>query len=202
MNNKIIFGHQIRVEVAKKGLRDMPPEIIQLIDRNLNFADRKLFREVCVMCPLLRYVYKDVIEVSGIVKVDLKVDVDACLKFINNFDFILNLNRNISLKLPSKNLISQVPNLGPKVTDIIDLCHGRITQIDIDWNVPTNLQEVVLQRLTNLRKMRMVTFQGTSSQIYKQIINNNCQVVQQLELRSITFSDLHFDVMLELKGNY
>ena len=37
MNNKIAFGGQIKVEVAKIGLLDLPAELILLINNKLSF---------------------------------------------------------------------------------------------------------------------------------------------------------------------
>ena len=66
MNNTIMYGHQIKVEVASKGMLDLPAEIIQQINDKLPLQDEKQFREVCLACPVLRQAYRDKIEESGI----------------------------------------------------------------------------------------------------------------------------------------
>ena len=67
-----MFGHQIKVEEASMGMLDLPPEILQQINDNLPLQDEKQFREVCLGCPVLRQAYKDEIEESAIMKLDLR----------------------------------------------------------------------------------------------------------------------------------
>ena len=103
MNNAIIFDHQIKVEVASKGMLDLPAEIIHQINNKLPLQDEKHLREVCLGCPVLRQIYKDEIEESGVMKVNLckfPCDLDLCLKFVNDFNFLVSSNMLLSLILP------------------------------------------------------------------------------------------------------
>ena len=96
-----MFGHQIQVEVASKGLLDLPAEIINQINKKLPLQHEKQFREVCRACPILRNKYKDEIGESGVMKLYLRRH-DLSVKFVNDFHVITNSNLKLSVTPPTE----------------------------------------------------------------------------------------------------
>ena len=212
MNNTIMFGHQIKVEQASIGMLDLPQGILKQINDKLPLQDEKHFREVCLGCPVLRQAYKDEIGESAIIKVNLR-NQDLCHKFLNEFNIIVNSRLKISLTLPNiilqKFNVSFIEsyNLRTKLIELIDFCDERIEQIDIvgDKVAATDMLcygMLILPRLTQLKKIKidlLGSMIDRDSEIFQQLINNNCVSVEYLELCGITFNnDAIFNQMLNL----
>jgi len=200
LNNKTLFGEQIKVEEAKIGLLDLPPEMIQQINHKLPLQAEKQFREVCLGCPVLRQAYRDEIENSGIMKVNLcKIPRNLnSVKFINDFNIFVNSNLKLSLTLPSQYELLQVENLRSKLIQILDVCGEMISEIVVNSDVPRDLLEVVVPRLKGLKKIKVVTDEDRDSLTFQQLINNSCDSVEFLDLSGMTFSNAQINVMPKL----
>jgi len=193
MNNKIAFGRQIKIEVAKTGLLDLPSEIITLINNKLSFQDKKRFREVALMCPFLRRLYKDEI---GIIKLDFdKVDVFS--KFLE-FQTLLNSRFEINLQLSiyEEYGTSMVQILGERLIKLVDVCPDRITQICMSGGAePTDVLEEVLPELTNLKRIKIEA--PIYSEFIEDMIDDNADGLQYLGLTNIP--DFDFQDMPKLR---
>ena len=110
-------------------LTDLPAEMISMIDQNLDYEDRKKFREVGLGYSSLTHSYTDNIQKSSIIKLDLYDDIDACTKFINDYQFIINSRMKISLDLPSSYELSKVNKLETGFINMVDICYDRIEKV-------------------------------------------------------------------------
>ena len=124
------------------------PDLIKQIDQYLPFADKKKFREVCLACPLLKHAYNDKIEESAVMKVNLAY-TDGCVRFLNDFNILVESNMKISLVLPSEYELGQLPTdksqeLKSKLIQLVDKCEKRIVHIDTSSRVPRHIREKVL----------------------------------------------------------
>lgn len=197
INNQITFG-QIKVERARKGIRDLPAEMISCIDEKLSFEERKCFREVCLMCPSLRQKYKDEIEESAILNLRLwphyKVPGDECLKFLKDFDILTSSRINIRLSLPHQKNLSAVENLERKLIEIIDVSHDRISKISVNEFLTADLL-VILLKLTGLEQLSISSSLDRDSKILQNLIRNNSKGLKDLYLEDVRFKHFQFNVM-------
>merc|ERR1719431_728091 len=118
--------------------------MISIIDKNLDYEARKKFREVGLGCAALRHSYTDNIQKSSIIKLDLYDNIDACTKFINDYQFIINSRMKISLDLPSSCELSKVNKLETGILNLVNICSDRICQISVMNTVPKHLVQLIL----------------------------------------------------------
>jgi len=196
-DNSIMFDHQIQVKVAR--ITDLPAELIKKIDHYLPFSDKKSFRQVCLGCPDLRLLYNDKILESGILKVDLKdrmvkgeIDKYLCVKFVNDLNMFVNSNLKLDLTLPGEFQLIEVDNLGAKVIELVEEGKDRIENIEISsqfgGELVDNLLEVVLPKLTELKKIKIIRGLYKAQELLLQLIKNNSGSVEKMELHDMRFT--------------
>ena len=178
-------------------LKDLPAEMISMIDQNLAYEDRKKFREVGLGCALLRHSYTDNIQKSSIIKLDLYDDIDACIKFINHYQFIINSRMEISLDLPSSYELSKVNQLETAIINLVNICSDRICQISVMNTVPKHLVELILPKCIKLEKIRINTDES-DSQIFLKLINTNSPSLTHLQVEGINFHQFQFNDLPKL----
>jgi len=194
MEDQIIFGQQIKVEVAKIQLWELAPELIKIIDDFLPFKDRKNFRHVCLLCPALQPKYKDQFDKLGIFKINLQ-NYDLRAKFVSDFDILINSRMAIDLALPTEFEMSQFTNLKPKLMELINDCHPRITKIKFCRDIPA---ENILTKFRNLVKIELHSSKDKDSEKLQQLINNNATGLKYLTLSGTTIKNFHFNEMPNL----
>ena len=181
-------GQKIDVEVASKGILDLPPEILTQINKYLPLQDEKHFREVCLGCPVLRKAYNDKIQELGIMRVHL-CNEDYLVKFVNDIKFLVHSNLKISLELPPKYDVDVHEILNPALIQLVDKCQDRILHLQADYVVPSDINEKVLPKLTKLKKIQIISRNKIHDELFLQLIENNCDSVEKLELFELRFTD-------------
>lgn len=178
-------------------LVSLPAELRSAVVTNIPLPVLRSFRLVCLQNQYLyNYLYQiitdDINKKEDILNIDLNHYRNSnCLKFLQDFKFLVKSSLKISLRLPPEDALSQVDNLRRKLVEMIDVCNERIVHIDIGSNVPRNLLKVILPSLTQLKKIEIVGTQD--SEIFQQLIDNNCDNLKILKLEQMTITNTHFN---------
>ena len=145
--------------MASKEISDLPAEIIDKINKLLpSLQDKKNFREVCLLSPQLRELYRDIIFHGDDDNVILHIHVDIRKEVgisAEDLQIVMNSSRNIKLTFhyfKSTNISYQ--QYKAAIVNFVDICNGRITQIEILF-MPLcvwDLLQSILPKLTNVEK--------------------------------------------------
>ena len=105
----------------------------------------------------LYHVVTTEIQKRGILNIDLydvfEKDISRCIQFLKDFNYILTSTLKIKLVLPTYVMLCQVEHLKGKLLQLVDVCHARISDYYAYENVPISLLEIVLPKMTNLKKI-------------------------------------------------
>lgn len=187
--------------MIKTQFSNLPPEVISIIGSKLPIKELRSFKEVCLsnrhFYDNLYHIINNDISNRDVLKIHLRGDSKS-EKFLADYDFLIKSNIKISLKLPTKQ--SKIENLKPKLVEMINLCHARISQIKINFDNPVHLLEHVLLKCKQMEKILIMSNWNIAPQMIQNLVNNNCASLKNLSLFYMTFTvNFQFNPMPKLK---
>ena len=130
------LGAETEKKMASKEISDLPAEIIDKINKLLpSLQDKKNFREVCLLSPQLRELYRDVLFYGDDDDVILNVNVDIRKNggiSAEDLQIVMNSSRNVKLTFHYfKSENAEFEQYKAAILNFVNNCNDRITQIKI-----------------------------------------------------------------------
>lgn len=187
-------------------LLDLPQELICIVISKFELKDLRSLRLVCCqnrfLYSNLYHVVTTEIQKRGILNIDLydvfEKDISRCIQFLKDFNYILTSTLKIKLVLPTYVMLCQVEHLKGKLLQLVDVCHARISDYYAYENVPISLLEIVLPKMTNLKKIYILGVRQRYLELCHNLINDNCESLEHLHCNKISLLDIQFNKMPSL----
>lgn len=172
---------------------NLPPEVICIImdKHNLPLKDLRSFKSVCLTN---QYLYNNLypiviqdIRKRDILKIHLHDSNSRVDKFLDDYQFLIQSQMNVSVELPGKHQLSQVQLLQTRLMELLFQCHPRVKQLFVYKHFPGQLLRPILTKLWDALEMIGVFYLYPDGQ--SELLQSNARL-EYLYLKNLTKSNL------------